>query len=107
MAKAPTIDTLYETIRARKGGDPEASYTASLLAKGKESCAQKMGEEAIETVIAATGGTKDQLVSESADLIYHLWVLLAASDVTPQDIYAELDRRTGQSGHDEKKSRTT
>jgi len=106
MANAEILNTLFETIRERQGGDPEASYTASLLAKGAEKCAQKLGEEAIETVIAATGHGKDQLVYESADLIYHLWVLLAASGVSPEDIYAELERRTGQSGHDEKASRT-
>lgn len=105
MADAQILNTLYETICARKGADPEASYTASLLAKGQEKCAQKLGEEAIETVIAATGQSKDQLVYESADLIYHLWVLLAASGVTPDEIYAELDRRTAQSGHEEKAGR--
>jgi len=105
MANAETLNTLFETIRARKGSDPETSYTASLLAKGPEKCAQKLGEEAVETVIAATGQSKDQLIYESADLIYHLWVLLAASGVTPEEIYAELDRRTGQSGHEEKANR--
>lgn len=105
MANAEILNTLFETIRARKDSDPETSYTASLLAKGVEKCAQKLGEEAIETVIAATGQSKEQLVYESADLIYHLWVLLAASEVTPEEIYAELDRRTGQSGHAEKASR--
>ena len=105
MANADTLDDLFATILARKGTDPKSSYTASLLAKGPNKCAQKMGEEAIETVIAGVQQDRGNLVSESADLIYHLWVLLAASDVTPAEVYAELDRRTGQSGHEEKASR--
>ena len=107
MANADTLNTLFKTIIDRKGKDADESYTASLLAKGPEKCAQKMGEEAIEAVIAGARNNRDELVYESADLIYHLWVLLAACDVTPADIYAELDKRTGKSGHEEKAGRPT
>lgn len=99
------LDRLYTVIQTRKGADPASSYTASLLAGGRERCAKKFGEEAVETIIAGTSGTSDELTAEAADALYHILVLLAANDVTPADIAAELTRREGMSGHDEKASR--
>ncbi len=78
-----TLNDLFATIEARKGADPKASYTASLLAAGRARCARKFGEEAIETVIAGTQGDKTALAEEAADALYHLLVLLAANDLTP------------------------
>jgi phosphoribosyl-ATP pyrophosphohydrolase len=100
-----TLDKLFATIAARKGGDAGQSYTAKLLAAGVEKCAQKFGEEAIETVIAAIQKDKTELAKESADVLYHLAVLWAASGITPEDVYAVLKAREGQSGLDEKASR--
>ena len=100
-----TLDRLAATIDARKGADPETSWTAKLLAKGPEKCAEKFGEEAIEAIIAATKGDRDALVSESADVLYHLLVMLAARDLTLNDVLAELDRRSGTSGLAEKAAR--
>lgn len=100
-----TIDKLFATIAARKGADPATSYTAKLLAAGIEKCAKKFGEEATETVIAAIQRDKTELAKESADVLYHLLVLWAASGITPQDVYAVLQSREGQSGLEEKASR--
>jgi phosphoribosyl-ATP pyrophosphohydrolase len=99
------LDRLFATIAARKGADPKSSYTAKLLAEGVEKCAKKFGEEATETVIAAVTRDKTELAKESADVLYHLAVLWAASGLTPDDIYAVLESREGQSGLDEKASR--
>jgi len=99
------LDRLFATIAARKGADPAQSYTAKLLAAGVEKCAKKFGEEATETVIAAIQKDKAELAKESADVLYHLLVLWAASGITPQDVYAVLKSREGQSGLDEKASR--
>jgi phosphoribosyl-ATP pyrophosphohydrolase len=99
------LDKLFATITARKGGDPSTSYTAKLLAAGVEKCAKKFGEEATETVIAAIQKDKTELAKESADVLYHLMVLWAASGITPQDVYAVLQSREGQSGLEEKASR--
>jgi phosphoribosyl-ATP pyrophosphohydrolase len=99
------LDRLFATIAARKGADPSESYTAKLLAAGVEKCAKKFGEEATETVIAAIQRDKSELAKESADVLYHLLVLWAASGITPQDVYAVLKSREGQSGLDEKASR--
>lgn len=100
------LDRLQATIAARKGGDADASYTASLFAKGRARIAQKLGEEAIETVIAATAGDDAAIVPEAADLLYHLLVLLADADLRLDDVRAELARRDGVSGHDEKAARS-
>ena len=100
------IDKLFATIAARKGADPSQSYTAKLLAAGVEKCAKKFGEEATEAVIAAIQKDKTELAKESADVLYHLLVLWAASGVTPQDVYAVLQSREGQSGLEEKASRS-
>ena len=100
------LDALFATIAARKAqGDADKSYTAKLLAGGVEKCAKKMGEEAVETALAGVLGNKDNLAAESADLLYHLAVLWAAAGVTPEDVYAKLRAREGQSGLAEKASR--
>ena len=99
------FERLAETIEARKGADPETSWTAKLLAKGPEKCAEKFGEEAIEAIIEATKGDKARLTAEAADVLYHLLVMLAARDVTLDEVMAELDRREGTSGLSEKASR--
>ena len=99
------LDRLFATIAARKGGDPASSYTAKLLAAGVETCAKKFGEEAVEAVIAAVQKDKAELAKESADVLYHLAVLWAASGISPEDVYAVLKSREGQSGLDEKASR--
>ena len=99
------LDRLFATIAARKGADPTQSYTAKLLAAGVEKCAKKFGEEATEAVIAAIQKDKAELAKESADVLYHLLVLWAASGVTPEDVYAVLKTREGQSGLEEKASR--
>jgi phosphoribosyl-ATP pyrophosphohydrolase len=104
---ANDLDKLFATIASRKGGDPNTSYTAKLLAAGVEKCAKKFGEEATEAVIAAIQKDKTELAKESADVLYHLLVLWAASGITPQEVYAVLQSREGQSGLDEKASRKT
>ncbi|WP_299678869.1 phosphoribosyl-ATP diphosphatase [uncultured Roseobacter sp.] len=101
-----TLQDLFTTIEARKTADPETSWTAQLLAKGPEKCAEKFGEEAIEAIIEATRGDKARLTAEAADVLYHLLVMLAASDVRLEDVLAELQRRQGQSGLSEKAART-
>ena len=100
-----TLDRLAATIAARKGTDPESSWTAKLLAKGPEKCAEKFGEEAIEAIIEAVKGDRARLTAEAADVIYHLLVMLAARDVTLAEVLAELDRREGTSGIAEKAAR--
>lgn len=101
-----TLDRLAATIASRKGADPETSWTAKLLAKGPEKCAEKFGEEAIEAIIEAIKGDRARLTCEAADVLYHLLVMLAARDVPLADVLAELDRRDGTSGLAEKASRT-
>ena len=96
---------LDAVIAARKGDDPASSYTAKLLAGGPPLAAKKFGEEAIEAVLAAAQGDKDALAAESADVIYHWLVLLAASGVSLDEVAAKLEAREGVSGLDEKASR--
>ncbi len=100
-----TIHDLAATIDARAASEGEASYTKKLLDKGADHCAKKLGEEAVETVIAAVGNDRSHLIAESADLLYHLLVLLKARGVTMADVEAELARRTSMSGLEEKASR--
>ncbi|WP_172293138.1 phosphoribosyl-ATP diphosphatase [Pseudoruegeria sp. HB172150] len=102
-----TLSRLAATIEARKGADPDTSWTAKLLAKGPEKCAEKFGEEAVEAIIAAAKGDRENLTREAADVLYHLLVMLAARDVTLDEVMAELDRREGTSGLAEKASRNT
>ena len=99
------LTRLADTIASRKDADPDSSWTAKLLAKGPEKCAEKFGEEAIEAIIEAVKGDKPRLISEAADVLYHLLVMLAARDVTLTDVEAELARRDGVSGLAEKASR--
>ena len=101
------IDRLFETVASRKGGDAAESYTAKLFARGTDKIAQKLGEEAVETVIAAVTKDRDGMIGESADLIYHLLVLWADAGIRPEDVLAELERREGTSGIAEKNSRKT
>ncbi len=100
-----TLDRLFETIKAREHADPSSSYTAKLLQEGAERAAQKMGEEALETALAAAAGRRAGVVSESADLLYHLLVLWAATAVTPAEVWAALAAREGTSGLVEKAQR--
>lgn len=100
-----TLDRLAATIASRKGADPESSWTAKLLSKGPEKCAEKFGEEAVEAIIEAVKGDRAKLTAEAADVLYHLLVMLAARDVTLDQVLAELDRREGTSGIAEKAAR--
>lgn len=99
------FDRLEATIRARRGEDAATSYTASLVARGRGKIAQKLGEEAVETVIAAMGDDARAIVPEAADLLFHLCVLLADAGLSLDDVRAELTRREGVSGHAEKAAR--
>jgi phosphoribosyl-ATP pyrophosphohydrolase len=100
-----TVHDLAATIDARAASGGEASYTKKLLDKGAEHCAKKLGEEAVETVIAAVENNRNHLIAESADLIYHLLVLLKARGITLADVEAVLAQRTSMSGIEEKASR--
>ncbi|PWK60545.1 phosphoribosyl-ATP diphosphatase [Roseicyclus mahoneyensis] len=100
-----TLLRLAATIEARKGADPETSWTAKLLSRGPKKAAQKFGEEAIEAVIEAARGDKDKLTEEAADVLYHFLVMLTARGVSLSDVYTVLERREGQSGIAEKASR--
>ena len=101
-----TLSRLEATIAARKGADPASSYVAKLFAKGVPEIARKVGEEAVETAIAALASGKDELRGEAADLIFHLMVLLEAKGVPLAEVLGELDRREGLSGLEEKASRS-
>ncbi|KIC13612.1 phosphoribosyl-ATP diphosphatase [Leisingera sp. ANG-Vp] len=99
------LHDLESTILARKGADPDTSWTAKLLAKGPEKCAEKFGEEAIEAIIEAVKDDKAGLTSEGADVLYHFLVMLAARDVALDDVLQVLAERQGLSGIAEKASR--
>ncbi|MCF3974740.1 phosphoribosyl-ATP diphosphatase [Paracoccus salsus] len=99
------LTRLSATIAARKAADPDSSWTAKLLASGPEKCAEKFGEEAVEAIIEAVRGDRERLTGEAADVIYHLMVMLAARDLTLDDVEAELSRREGISGIAEKAAR--
>lgn len=99
------LERLFSVIVSRRGGEPDASYTARLLEQGRAKIAQKVGEEAVETIIAAAMGDRAAIVNESADLLYHLLVLWADAGVAPDDVWAELARREGVSGITEKAGR--
>lgn len=103
---ADTLKRLEQVIADRRKADPSSSYVASLNAKGRAKIAQKLGEEAVETVIAALSGDAKALTAEAADLLFHLLVLLADGGVTLHDVLAELDRREGVSGIAEKAARS-
>jgi phosphoribosyl-ATP pyrophosphohydrolase len=105
-----TEDVLFrlaETLASRRGADPGESYTARLFAKGPDSILKKIGEESAELIMAAKDGERSAIVYESADLIYHLWALLAFYGIGAGEVFGELRRREGVSGIDEKKSRGT
>ena len=104
MAEHP-IDHLFAVISARKSARARKSYTAKLLKAGVAQCAKKLGEEGVEAALAAVGGKKKEIVDESADVLYHLLVLWAATGVKPQAVYAALEKRRGRSGLAEKKAR--
>ena len=99
------LHRLAATIATRKGADPDSSWTAKLLAKGPEKCAEKFGEEAIEAIIEAVKGDRDKLASEAADVLYHLLVMLTARDVGLDQVLAVLEAREGTSGIAEKAAR--
>ncbi len=105
MSHDDILDRLEATIRERRSGDPETSYVAKLTAKGRKKIAQKLGEEGVETAIAAVAEDKAALTGEAADLIFHLIVLLADAGLSLDDVRAELARREGMSGIAEKASR--
>jgi phosphoribosyl-ATP pyrophosphohydrolase len=100
-----TLDSLFKVIESRKGGDPTESHTAKLFHKGTAKIAQKLGEEAVETLIEAVRGDKAALVAESSDLLYHLLVLWADRGLRPEQVWEALAEREGISGVDEKSSR--
>ncbi|MFA3918067.1 phosphoribosyl-ATP diphosphatase [Ruegeria hyattellae] len=100
------LHDLAATIEARKTADPDGSWTAKLLAKGPEKCAEKFGEEAVEAIIEAVKGDRDGLTSEAADVLYHLLVMLAARNVPLQAVLDELARRQHMSGLAEKAARS-
>lgn len=106
MTSSEILDRLFAVIEQRRDADPKSSYTAKLLSDGRSRIARKFGEEAIEAVIAATEGDKAALTAESADVLYHLLVAWADAGITPADVWAELERREGVSGIDEKNSRS-
>ena len=101
-----TLERLERTIAERRSASPDESYVAQLHARGIPVIARKLGEEAVETVIAALSGERQELVGEAADVLFHLMVLLGAKDVTLAEVLAELDRREGVSGIAEKASRS-
>lgn len=104
-SRMDTLSRLERTVAARRGADPDQSYVAQLNARGLPVITRKLGEEAVETVIAALSGSREELVGEAADLLFHLTVLLNAKDVPIAEVMAELDRREGLSGLEEKAAR--
>jgi phosphoribosyl-ATP pyrophosphohydrolase len=105
MSDTHPIDRLFAVIESRKGADPAQSYTAKLFSQGTLKIAKKLGEEGVETALAAVAQDKQALAAESADLLYHLLVLWAACGLKPTDAYAALEARTERSGLDEKAAR--
>lgn len=99
------LDALTARIHARRDEAPETSYTAKLLSEGVEKCAKKLGEEGVEAALAGALGHREDLVAESADVLYHLAVLLEANGLSFDNVAKELDRRAGTSGIEEKASR--
>lgn len=99
------LERLSRVITTRAGGDGATSYVAGLIAEGPRKCAEKVGEEAVETALATMAGNRDEMVSESADLLFHLMVLWEATGIRPADVLAELARREGVSGLAEKAGR--
>ena len=102
-----TLPRLENTIADRRRADPDTSYVASLSARGLPVIARKFGEEAVEAVVAALAQDRGELIGEAADVLFHLLVMLAEKDVTLNEVMAELDRREGVSGLEEKASRSS
>ena len=102
-----SLRDLEKIVAERAGASPEDSWTARLVASGMDKAAKKLGEEAVETVIAAMGGKRDEIIGESADLLFHLLVVLKMHDIPLSSVLGELERRTSQSGIAEKASRDT
>ena len=100
-----TLEELFDIIESRAQADPTKSWTAKLLAKGPEKCAEKFGEEAVEAIIEAIKDDKTKLASEAADVLFHLFVMLKSRDVNLSDVMEELEKRQGISGVQEKASR--
>jgi phosphoribosyl-ATP pyrophosphohydrolase len=105
MSDTHPLDQLFAVIQSRKGADPEASYTAKLFSQGTLKIAKKLGEEGVETALAAVAEDANALIGESADLLYHLLVLWAARDIDPASVYTALESRTQRSGLAEKAAR--
>lgn len=105
VADEHVLDRLYVVIDSRKGADPESSYTARLFSRGRAQIAKKLGEEAVEALIEGIKGDRPKLVAESADMLYHLLTLWAATNVKPKAVWTELARREGLSGIAEKARR--
>jgi phosphoribosyl-ATP pyrophosphohydrolase len=101
------LDAVYQVVLDRKANPSDSSYTASLMQKGIDKILKKVGEEATEVVIASKGGKRDEIVYETTDLFYHLLVMLGYHDIPLEDVYAEMRRRFGTSGVQEKASRTS
>ncbi|MCE2564832.1 phosphoribosyl-ATP diphosphatase [Komagataeibacter sp. FNDCF1] len=104
-ATPDVLDRLFAVVESRRGTDPAISHSARLLARGRRKIAQKFGEEAVECLIEAVAGNRDELVSESADVLYHLIVMWVDAGVKPAEVWAELLRREGTSGVAEKAAR--
>ena len=102
-----TLSRLEQTIAGRRTADTDTSYVAQLFARGRPVIARKLGEEAVEAVVAALDGSDEELTGEAADVLFHLLVLLADRDIALADVLAELDRREGVSGLEEKASRSS
>ena len=100
-----TLEKLFDLIESRAQVDPKTSWTAKLLAKGPEKCAEKFGEEAVEAIIEVIKDDRIKLVAEAADVLFHLLVMLKSRDVKLADVMEELEKRQGQSGLQEKDSR--
>lgn len=105
LTRNDVLERLYHTVMDRKDASPSVSHSARLMARGRSKIAQKFGEEAVECVIEAIGGTRESLISESADVLYHLIVMWVDAGVEPSDVWAELERREGTSGIEEKAAR--
>ena len=105
MTDLAVLARLEAAIEARRGADPSVSHSAKLLARGPVKCAQKFGEEAVEAALAAAAEDRGALIGECADTLYHLLVMLAAREVRLAEVMAELERREGVSGVDEKATR--
>ena len=105
MGDAAILDRVYQVILSRKGSEAANSHVARLFAKGRSKIAQKVGEEGVEAALAGVAGSDRELVGEAADLIFHLFILLADRGIEPAAVWAELEAREGKSGIEEKASR--